>query len=634
MREKSIGTWCIAAFTAAVLLAACLLAYGWTSPQRREDAGAGNRTGISDEYAGTLFDRSFVHTIDLVMPDVNWDFMVAHAREEQYVLCDVAVDGEIVREAAIRPKGNSSLTSIAMQGSERFSFKIEFDHFHPGNTCHGLDKLVLNNLGADPTCMKDYFSYRMMQEAGAAGCLCSYALVRVNGRDFGLYLAVEGVEDAFAYRNFGEKAGQFYKPDVYAMDSLAGAFSGGKEDAGAQERMPESSSLLGANALGEQLMSTFADRERQMWLSAGNDGGDDPRDYQFLFDTAVFPPDAAQKQRYIAAVRTLSSSGHPTDALDLDQLIPFFVAHNFVNNYDSYTGVTVHNFYLRESGGRLSLLPWDYNLAFGAFTLEGAVESFLGGSSYALDPAALGMEGMSANQEFVNYPIDTPTFCVTNADRPLFGAWAAEPEHLEAYHRAYDVFLTDYLDSGAFEAEYQDVFTLILPYAVQGLTPCSPEAFRAGAAELHHYCGLRSLAIRLQLEGVIPSTAQGQREHPETLIPADGLNLGKTIDFSGLVFGLTRADVLQLLDAVAGDGEHSLAGVMEAVQELADNPSAAVPLLQRVFAQSRMVRRAVGGALIPAALLLVTAAALLIGLKRVKRIHRGCEHGGTHTVPA
>ena len=623
MREKSIGTWCAAVFAAAVLLAAGLLAFALAHPSEKEGSGDRDRIGISNKYADTLFDVSRVHTINLVMPELNWNYMTAHAKEEPYVLCHVVVDGETVTDAAIRPKGNSSLTSVAMQGNDRFSFKIEFDHYHPGNTYRGLDKLALNNLGSDLTCMKDYFSYRMMQEAGAAGCLCSYALVQVNGRDFGLYLAVEAVEDSFAYRNFGDSPGQFYKPDVYAMDSLAGAFSGQNTEDQARDTAPGAMSLRGANALGEQLRGSFGDRETQMLLSAGGYGGDNPETYRFLFDTAVFPPDSVQQQRYIAAVRTLNTSEHPEDALDLEQLIPYFAAHNFVNNYDGYTGITVHNFYLRESGGRLSLLPWDYNLAFGAFTMEGALESFLGGSSYALDLSVLGLEGMSASQEFVNYPIDTPLFCAENADRPLFGAWIAQPAYRDAYHRAYDTFLTNYLDSGAFEAEYQAVYAIILPYAERGLIPCAPETFRAAAEELRSYCGLRSRAIRMQLEGSMPSTAEGQRAQPETLLPVGDLNLGKTIDFSGLVFGLTREDVQQVLDAVTDDGDHSLEGVMQALQSLTKDPSGAMPMIQRVWSQSRLVRRAVGGLVLPAMLLIIAIAALLIGLRRVKRIHRG-----------
>ena len=43
--------------------------------------------------------------------------------------------------------------------------------------------------------MKDYLSYRMMQEFGVDAPLCSYAYITVNGEEWGLYLAVEGVEE-------------------------------------------------------------------------------------------------------------------------------------------------------------------------------------------------------------------------------------------------------------------------------------------------------------------------------------------------------------------------------------------------------------------------------------------------------
>ena len=45
----------------------------------------------------------------------------------------------------------------------------------------------------------------------------SYAYVTVNGEDWGLFLAVEGVEEAYARRNFGSDFGQIYKPESAAM---------------------------------------------------------------------------------------------------------------------------------------------------------------------------------------------------------------------------------------------------------------------------------------------------------------------------------------------------------------------------------------------------------------------------------
>ncbi|MFR3786035.1 MAG: CotH kinase family protein [Agathobaculum desmolans] len=58
--------------------------------------------------------------------------------------------------------------------SERYSFKVEFDHYDSSITYHGLDKLSLNNLIQDSTMMKDYLTYTMMDEFGAAAPLCSH----------------------------------------------------------------------------------------------------------------------------------------------------------------------------------------------------------------------------------------------------------------------------------------------------------------------------------------------------------------------------------------------------------------------------------------------------------------------------
>lgn len=44
---------------------------------------------------------------------------------------------------------DSSLSAMAAIDSDRFSFKIEFDHYRADNTYYGLDKLALNNLSQD-----------------------------------------------------------------------------------------------------------------------------------------------------------------------------------------------------------------------------------------------------------------------------------------------------------------------------------------------------------------------------------------------------------------------------------------------------------------------------------------------------
>ena len=191
-------------------------------------------------YEKALFDTSRVHTIDIVMD--NWDEFTADARSEEYYTCSVVIDGEAYKNVAIRGKGNTSLSSVT---NGRYSYKIEFDHYDSANNYYGLDKLALNNIIQDNTYMKDYLTYTMMKDMGVAAPLCSYAYVTVNGEDWGLYLAVEGVEESFLQRNYGKDYGELYKPDSMSMGGGRG--NGDKFDmdafmnsSDADSRAPES----------------------------------------------------------------------------------------------------------------------------------------------------------------------------------------------------------------------------------------------------------------------------------------------------------------------------------------------------------------------------------------------------------
>ena len=74
--------------------------------------------------------------------------------------------------------------------------------------------------------MKDYLTYTMMQSFGVSSSLCSFVYITVNGEDWGLYLAVEGVEEAFLERNYGADYGELYKPDSM---SFGGGRGNGKD---------------------------------------------------------------------------------------------------------------------------------------------------------------------------------------------------------------------------------------------------------------------------------------------------------------------------------------------------------------------------------------------------------------------
>lgn len=452
-------------------------------------------------YEERLFAAGRVHTIDLRMED--WEGFLETCTNEEYQLCSLTIDGEAVESAAIRAKGNTSLTSVAAYGNDRYSFKVEFDHYDGVSTYHGLDKLSLNNLIQDNTCMKDFLVYQLMATFGAAAPLCSYVWLTVNGEPWGLYLAVEGIEDTFLERNYGNAGGNLYKPD--SMSFGGGRGNGGGFDMEALTEDFDFSDMPERPAEGE---------EPQGRQNGGFPGGgmgssdvklqyvdDDPDSYPNIFDNAKTSLTDADRARLIAALKILGGEGNIEDAVDVEQVIRYFVVHGFVCNGDSYTGTMVHNYYLYEEGGVLSMLPWDYNLAFGGFQTADASNA-------------------------VNEPIDTPVTGGSLEDRPM-AAWIfRSEEHTALYHQYYGEFLSSLLESGWCDALIDETAARIAPYIAEDPTKfCTEEEFETGVAALKDFCILRAQSVRGQLDGSIPSTTQGQSENPSALVDCAGLDL-------------------------------------------------------------------------------------------------------------
>lgn len=235
---------------AAVLF--CILAQGFA----RQLVEAAGGTGMSMEYATELFGTDRVIQVDIQMGDGEWEEMLADASQEVYYSCDVVINGQKINNVGIRPKGNTSLSAIVSDpDTDRFSLKLEFDHYVEGQTFLGLDKLILNNNYADATNMKEAMVYDMYRYLEADASLYNYARLSVNGTYWGIYLALEAVEDSFLLRNYGAEDGALYKPDSMR---IGGGFDGkksgspdGRGDGSRQSGMPQPPGEMPGGMSGE-----------------------------------------------------------------------------------------------------------------------------------------------------------------------------------------------------------------------------------------------------------------------------------------------------------------------------------------------------------------------------------------------
>lgn len=498
-------------------------------------------------YASRLFNTSTVHSIDIVMDD--WDSFIENCVNEEYVNCTVIIDGEAYRNVGIRAKGNTSLTAVESYGNNRYSFKIEFDHYDDGGSYYGLDKLCLNNIIQDNTYMKDYLTYQLMREFGADAPLCSYSYITVNGDDWGLYLAVEGVEEAFLQRNYGSDYGQLYKPDSmdmgggrgngrgFDMENFDRPFNRSNERSGDRpfndfgDMKPEGDMNFNRSMKPEEGMNFYRgmdpeegmnfdrgmgpennmESERDMdGMGGGRSMGssdvsliysDDEFDsYSNIFDNAKTSLTDADKTRLINSLKKMNNGENIESVVNIEEVIRYFVVHNFVLNFDSYTGSMIHNYYLYEDDGQLSMIPWDYNLAFGGF------------------------QSQSDATGLVNYPIDTPVSSGTIDSRPMLAWIFGNEEYTALYHQYFAEFITQYFDSRYFTDMIDTVSEMISPYVEGDPTKfCTYEEFKNGVATLKEFCILRAESVCGQLNGTIPSTSDGQSQDSSTFIDASNL---------------------------------------------------------------------------------------------------------------
>ena len=418
------------------------------------------KVDVSPSYANSLFDDSQVHTIDIVIDD--WDNFLKNATGKEYVSCTLIINGETFDYVGLRAKGNNSLNLINKYGLDRYSLKIEFDHYLKGRTYYGLDKFSLDTSFQDNSYMKNYLSFDMMESMQVPASLCSYVWLKVNGEDWGLFLAIEEPEEAFALRNFGPDHGQLYKPGY--------------------------KSLSHENA---DVALRYID--------------DDPESYDNIFRNSKFNVSAKDKQRLIKSLKILSTGENLATAINVDEVLRYFTVQVFTVNMDSYLGHTGHNYFLYEKDGILSIIPWDYNLAFATYSL---------GMPNPINDAEL----------YINYPIDTPAAGNIMFKRPLYHNIMLNREYFSKYHEYFDQFISNYFESGFFEEKITATAAMIAPYVERDPTAfCSYDDFLLAADTLKQFCLLRAESVRGQLDGTIPSTIKGQSEDRSNFIDASNI---------------------------------------------------------------------------------------------------------------
>ena len=286
---------------------------------------ADSAKGYDLSDAAELFAPQALPTFELSLPPERWQYLQAHALDEEYEPADLRVGGELVGQVGLRFKGSIGTLRNCFDEAgnltcRKLSMKVKFDEYSPDLRFHGLKRVNLHSMRYDASLLHEKLTYDLYREMGVAAPRSSWAIAQVNGVSLGLFSLVEEIDGRFTKSRWQDQGdGNLYKeawPRSTAPEDYAEQLETNKDTASHEAFAAFAAELQGA-------------------------------------------PDAAARRQAL---------GHWTD---LDLLARYMAVDDAIANVDGATAIYCdpdapgecgnHNyfFYLSEDQSRFQLIPWD-----------------------------------------------------------------------------------------------------------------------------------------------------------------------------------------------------------------------------------------------------------------------------------
>lgn len=172
---------------------------------------------------------------------------------DRYVQASLKIGDTELPSIGVRFKGNYSIWGCVDFGTkkqiqrvepffgdidvcQRFSLKLDFNHYVDRFRLDGLKQLNLHAMAADPSKMRERLAYSLFREMDIPTSRAVHARVYINGVYQGLWAAVEEIDGRFAANRFAAMGnGNLYKqlwPEQRATTSSASAALATNNDPG------------------------------------------------------------------------------------------------------------------------------------------------------------------------------------------------------------------------------------------------------------------------------------------------------------------------------------------------------------------------------------------------------------------
>ena len=223
-----------------------------TAPEEAEEPGS---TALAQAALESFFSLERIHAVEI---ELGSEALAKLAGEpKSYVPATVSIDDVQLATVGVRLKGNAG-SFVALDGDYpevsqdgngnpgKSGFIIDFNRFEKKTRFLGLEKLTVNNLVQDPSCVHEMLGYALFREGGVPASRVGYAIVSLGGVEKGLYALIESTDnDEMLKKWFGTKKGNLYEGE-YGADIDAERYETFDQDNGKDETKSDLAALVAA----------------------------------------------------------------------------------------------------------------------------------------------------------------------------------------------------------------------------------------------------------------------------------------------------------------------------------------------------------------------------------------------------
>jgi spore coat protein CotH len=280
------------------------------------------------QSAADVFNADTLQTVELWVHDADWAKLKRDFQTNEYYPADFVLNGQTVRNAAIRSRG------LGSRNPTKPGLRVDFDRNVDDQTFRGLKSIILDNLVQDPSTIHETTTMRLFAKMNIPAPREAHVRLFVNGDYIGLYALVESVDKSLLARVFGS---------------------------------------IGDDTQNDGYLYEYNYILDQPWYFSHLGSDLDP--YKLRFDPKTHETKSSEDkwrpiENLVRLVNELPSDRYMSDLnphLDLRAFIRYLAAQNFVGQNDGFAGYAGMNnfyFYRLENSSQHVFIAWDEDNAF------------------------------------------------------------------------------------------------------------------------------------------------------------------------------------------------------------------------------------------------------------------------------